>query len=160
MNTDEMRLQRPSLGSGTIKAPSHRRGTLCRFRSINRRVFSTLPPIGVILLADSLSKSTIMIKTMCIAWLLVCSTSLAWAQTPTTKTSTKTTKTGGPPKVSTVPTTSTAKTSSTVAGPTKKNGTPDMRYKSNKDAAKTPTTTHLTKSGQPDKRYKENKTTK
>ena len=50
---------------------------------------------------------------------------------------------------------STAKTSAT-AGPAKKDGTPDMRYKTNKVAAKT-TTTHLKKDGTPDKRYKENK---
>ena len=38
---------------------------------------------------------------------------------------------------------------------TKKDGTPDMRYKANKAAADT--TKHTTKSGTPDKRYKENK---
>jgi hypothetical protein len=43
----------------------------------------------------------------------------------------------------------------TAPGPKKKDGTPDMRYKTNKDAAKT---THLKKDGTPDKRYKENKT--
>ncbi len=32
-----------------------------------------------------------------------------------------------------------------------------MRYKANKDAAKTPPPTHLKKDGTPDKRYKENK---
>jgi hypothetical protein len=40
--------------------------------------------------------------------------------------------------------------------PKKKNGTPDMRYKANKDAAKD-TTKHMKKNGTPDKRYKENK---
>jgi hypothetical protein len=44
----------------------------------------------------------------------------------------------------------------TAAGPTKKDGTPDMRYKANKDAAKTPPQ-HLKKDGTPDMRYKENK---
>jgi hypothetical protein len=39
--------------------------------------------------------------------------------------------------------------------PTKKNGTPDMRYKANKAAADT--TRHMKKNGTPDKRYKENK---
>lgn len=38
---------------------------------------------------------------------------------------------------------------------TKKDGTPDMRYKANKVAADT--TKHMTKKGTPDKRYKENK---
>jgi hypothetical protein len=45
----------------------------------------------------------------------------------------------------------------TTAGPTKKDGTADMRYKANKDAAKTPAV-HTKKDGTPDKRYKENKT--
>ncbi|MBS1599219.1 MAG: hypothetical protein JST75_13425 [Bacteroidetes bacterium] len=41
---------------------------------------------------------------------------------------------------------------------TKKDGTADMRYKENKDAAKTkPATTHVKADGTPDKRYKENK---
>jgi hypothetical protein len=54
--------------------------------------------------------------------------------------------------------TSSAKTATTkpATGPTKKDGTPDMRYKANKEAAKTPTQ-HLKKDGTPDKRYKENK---
>lgn len=38
----------------------------------------------------------------------------------------------------------------------KKDGTPDMRYKENKDAARKETV-HLKKDGTPDKRYKENK---
>lgn len=38
---------------------------------------------------------------------------------------------------------------------TKKDGTPDMRYKSNKATADT--TRHMKKNGTPDKRYKENK---
>ena len=41
------------------------------------------------------------------------------------------------------------------AAPTKKDGTPDMRYKANKAAADT--TKHMKKNGTPDKRYKENK---
>ena len=56
-------------------------------------------------------------------------------------------------------TATTAKTTTTAAGPTKKDGTADMRYKANKDAAKAQTTTtHVKKDGTPDKRYKENKT--
>jgi hypothetical protein len=45
-----------------------------------------------------------------------------------------------------------------TAGPTKKDGSADMRYKANKEAAKAaPTTTHTKKDGTADKRYKENK---
>ena len=40
----------------------------------------------------------------------------------------------------------------------KKDGTPDMRYKENKEAAKKPV--HTKKDGTPDKRYKENKSGK
>ncbi len=47
-----------------------------------------------------------------------------------------------------------ATTTKTAAGPTKKDGTPDMRYKANKEA---PKTTHLKKDGTADKRFKENK---
>ncbi|MDP9041115.1 MAG: hypothetical protein M3N30_03975 [Bacteroidota bacterium] len=47
---------------------------------------------------------------------------------------------------------------SATSAPTKKDGTPDMRYKSNKDAAKKASApTHLKKDGTADKRYKENK---
>lgn len=41
-------------------------------------------------------------------------------------------------------------------GKLKKDGTPDMRYKENKDASKT-AKKHMKKDGTPDKRYKENK---
>ena len=44
----------------------------------------------------------------------------------------------------------------TATGPLKKDGTADMRYKANKDAAKTPSQ-HFKKDGTPDMRYKENK---
>jgi hypothetical protein len=44
----------------------------------------------------------------------------------------------------------------TPAGPKKKDGTADMRYKANKDAAKKPPV-HTKKDGTADKRYKENK---
>jgi hypothetical protein len=54
--------------------------------------------------------------------------------------------------------TTAAKPAASATAPTKKDGTPDMRYKTNKDAAKaTPATTHTKKDGTPDKRYKENK---
>ena len=47
-------------------------------------------------------------------------------------------------------------TTAAKAGPTKKDGTADMRYKANKDAAKTKTV-HTKKDGTADKRFKENK---
>jgi outer membrane receptor for monomeric catechols len=48
----------------------------------------------------------------------------------------------------------------TAAGPVKKDGTADMRFKANKEAAKAPpATTHLKKDGTADKRFKENKKT-
>ncbi len=43
-----------------------------------------------------------------------------------------------------------------AAGPTKKDGTPDMRYKENKEAAK-PAPGPTKKDGTPDMRYKANK---
>ncbi|MBS1949149.1 MAG: hypothetical protein JST47_15420 [Bacteroidetes bacterium] len=44
---------------------------------------------------------------------------------------------------------------------TKKDGTPDKRFKENKEASQAkPAATHLKKDGTPDKRYKENKTKK
>jgi len=53
----------------------------------------------------------------------------------------------------------TAKPATTTTAHTKKDGTADMRYKENKDAAKAkPATTHVKKDGTADKRYKENKT--
>ena len=44
-----------------------------------------------------------------------------------------------------------------AAGPTKKDGTPDMRYKANKDAAKNKPAGPTKKDGTPDMRYKANK---
>jgi hypothetical protein len=49
----------------------------------------------------------------------------------------------------------TTTTKAATAGPTKKDGTPDMRYKANKQAAKP--AGPLKKDGTPDKRYKANK---
>ncbi|MDR3712565.1 MAG: hypothetical protein P4L51_07105 [Puia sp.] len=49
-------------------------------------------------------------------------------------------------------------TTTTTAGPKKKDGTADMRYKANKNAAKPPV--HTKKDGTADKRFKENKTPK
>lgn len=56
-------------------------------------------------------------------------------------------------------TTTATPATTTTAGPKKKDGTADMRYKANKDAAKAqPAPTHVKKDGTADKRYKENKT--
>jgi hypothetical protein len=49
------------------------------------------------------------------------------------------------------------KPATTAPGPTKKDGTPDMRYKTNKDAAKAKPAGPLKKDGTPDMRYKANK---
>jgi hypothetical protein len=83
-------------------------------------------------------------------------TTPAKAKKPATTTTTpKTTTAATAPKTATAVTT--PKTA-TAAGPTKKDGTADMRYKSNKEAAKAPpVTTHTKKDGTADKRYKENK---
>ncbi len=63
------------------------------------------------------------------------------------------------PKAKKPAATATSAKPATTTTPTKKDGTPDMRYKSNKDAAKTApaATVHTKKDGTPDKRYKENK---
>ena len=51
-----------------------------------------------------------------------------------------------------------AKTDAKASGPTKKDGTPDMRYKENKDAKAAEKPAGPTKKdGTPDKRYKANK---
>jgi LAS superfamily LD-carboxypeptidase LdcB len=82
--------------------------------------------------------------------------------TPAQSTPAKTKKPAGT-TTKTATSTSTSATASktattTAAGPTKKDGTADMRYKSNKEAAKpAPATVHTKKDGTPDKRYKENK---
>jgi hypothetical protein len=92
-------------------------------------------------------------KLFLIASLLMTFTGMTFAQTAPKK-PTKSTK------ATTVATTTPAagaKPATAAAGPTKKDGTPDMRYKANKDAAKTPPA-HLKKDGTPDKRFKENKT--
>jgi hypothetical protein len=85
-------------------------------------------------------------KVILIAGMLLALAGSSFAQTTPAKTGDK--KTGAK---------TTAPKTGTTAGPTKKDGTPDMRYKANKDAAKTPPQ-HLKKDGTPDKRYKENKT--
>ncbi|HVU58804.1 MAG TPA: hypothetical protein VHD83_27275 [Puia sp.] len=85
-------------------------------------------------------------KLLLIASLLVTFTGMTFAQTKK-------------PKTNTVAKTTAAKPATAAAGPTKKDGTADMRYKANKDAAAAkPATTHVKKDGTPDKRFKENKT--
>ena len=87
-------------------------------------------------------------KLFLIASLLMTLTGMTFAQTKKPKSDTATKKTVA---TTTKPT--------TTAGPKKKDGTADMRYKANKDAAAAkPATTHVKKDGTPDKRFKENKT--
>ncbi|MCX6264441.1 MAG: hypothetical protein NTZ47_07840 [Bacteroidetes bacterium] len=50
----------------------------------------------------------------------------------------------------------TAKTAKATAGPAKSDGTPDMRFKANKEAPK-PAAGPTKKDGTPDMRYKDNK---
>jgi hypothetical protein len=107
-------------------------------------------------------------KKMFIAFILMTGLNL-YSHAQTTPAQTPPTKAKKPATTTTAPKTTTAatapKTATTTAthktatgGPTKKDGTADMRYKSNKDAAKAPpATTHTKKDGTPDKRYKENK---
>jgi hypothetical protein len=86
-------------------------------------------------------------KIVLIVSLLLAFTGFSFAQT---------TPATGAKKSKTAATATTAKPATTAAGPTKKDGTPDMRYKTNKDAAKAPPA-HLKADGTPDKRFKENK---
>ncbi|HTI09071.1 MAG TPA: hypothetical protein VL832_10955 [Puia sp.] len=102
-------------------------------------------------------------KIVLLASLLLAFTGFSFAQTtpaPPAKAKTaKTTKKPATASATTPAATATPATPAkpaTAAGPTKKDGTPDMRYKANKDAAKTPPQ-HLKADGTPDKRYKENK---
>ena len=81
--------------------------------------------------------------------LLLAFAGFTFAQTPAATTAKK-------PKATKAATTTPAAAATPAAGPKKADGTPDMRYKANKDAAKTPPQ-HLKKDGTPDKRYKENK---
>lgn len=83
---------------------------------------------------------------MLIVNLLLASAGFIFAQAPAAATANKT-------KATTTATKSAA-TTTAAAGPKKADGTPDMRYKANKNAAKTPQ--HLKKDGTPDKRFKEN----
>ncbi len=80
--------------------------------------------------------------------LLLAFAGFTFAQTPAATTAKK-------PKATTTAT-KPAATATPAAGPKKADGTPDMRYKANKDAAKAPSQ-HLKKDGTPDKRFKENK---
>ncbi len=73
-------------------------------------------------------------KLLLIASLMLALTGFSFAQTTT------------PPKT----------TTTTTTGPKKKDGTADMRYKANKDAAKK-LPVHTKKDGTADKRFKENK---
>ena len=88
-------------------------------------------------------------KIICILVSLMVLGTASFAQNNTTKTTAK--KTTG----TTAKTTGTAPAKPAVK--TKKDGTPDKRYKENKTAAKP--AGPLKKDGTPDKRYKSNKTT-
>ncbi len=90
-------------------------------------------------------------KIVIIASLLLAFAGISFAQT--------TPATAKKPKTAKTATAKPAATTTTAAGPAKKDGTPDMRYKANKDAAKTPPA-HLKADGTPDKRFKENKPAK
>ncbi|HEX9512776.1 MAG TPA: hypothetical protein VF939_19930 [Puia sp.] len=95
-------------------------------------------------------------KIVIIASLMLAFAGINFAQTtPATPPAKKAKTTKTTPATATTPAAA-AKPATAAAGPTKKDGTPDMRYKANKDAAKTPPV-HLKKDGTPDKRYKENK---
>ena len=98
-------------------------------------------------------------KIVLIVSLLLAITGFSFAQTAPTGGSTKKTKAKTATSATMAKpatTATTAKPATTAAGPTKKDGTADMRYKANKDAAKAPPA-HLKADGTPDKRYKENK---
>jgi hypothetical protein len=94
-------------------------------------------------------------KIIIITSLLLAFAGISFAQT-TPATTAKKPKTAKTATTKPATTATTAKPATAAAGPTKKDGTPDMRYKANKDAAKTPPA-HLKADGTPDKRYKENK---
>ena len=97
-------------------------------------------------------------KIVLIVSLLLAFTGFSFAQT-TPATGAKKSKTAtAATKARPAGTATTGKSATTAAGPAKKDGTPDMRYKANKDAAKAPPA-HLKADGTPDKRFKENKAT-
>ncbi|HAH23831.1 MAG TPA: hypothetical protein DCL77_08750 [Prolixibacteraceae bacterium] len=90
-------------------------------------------------------------------------TSIAYSQTTTTKQVKK--KTAAKTEVASPDGKQVAnpaeKSGSKSLTATKKDGSPDKRYKSKKDTVKTtaPASSHLKKDGTPDMRYKENKST-
>lgn len=91
---------------------------------------------------------SIMKKFILIVNLLFACMGLTFAQTTPTKTKDAKAK---PATAATAPKTTPA------AGPTKKDGTADMRYKANKDAAKAKPAGPTKKDGTADMRYKANK---
>ena len=110
-------------------------------------------------------------RILLIAGLMLSFAGFSFAQDATSHTTAKKAKDKGTqvaPKTATTPATAAtpakpattataAKPATTGAAPTKKDGTPDMRYKANKEAKPAPATTHVKKDGTPDKRFKENK---
>jgi hypothetical protein len=107
----------------------------------------------------------VMKKFLLVASLLMSFAGFSFAQTAPAKDAKKekTVKATTPAKPATTATAAKPATTTTAAkpaagaAPTKKDGTPDMRYKTNKDAKLAPAATHVKKDGTPDKRFKENK---
>jgi len=94
-------------------------------------------------------------KIILISCLVFGAAGTSFAQQPKTATTDK--KPASSKSATTASSATSAKPTTTSAGPTKANGTPDMRYKTNKEAAKNPQPAHVKKDGTPDMRYKENK---
>ncbi|HSC39309.1 MAG TPA: hypothetical protein VLD19_15605, partial [Chitinophagaceae bacterium] len=87
-------------------------------------------------------------KFLLIASLLVSFAGFSFAQAPAkTDAKTKKEKTVTPTPAKPATAATPAKPATTGAAPTKKDGTPDMRYKANKEAKPAPATTHVKKDG-------------
>jgi len=94
-------------------------------------------------------------KYLLIAGFLLSFAGFSFAQTaPAKKDKAAKPATTAQPATAASPATTTKPTPAPAAGPLKKDGTPDKRYKANKQPEPTQ---HLKKDGTPDKRYKENK---
>jgi hypothetical protein len=110
----------------------------------------------------SSKKTASIMKKLVLAFMATCLLAGAsFAQTPKkkdAKTKAAATATASP-TATPAATAKAAKPAATAVTPTKKDGTADMRYKTNKEAAKTQAPAGPTKKdGTPDKRFKANKT--
>jgi len=118
---------------------------------VNERLSTLISPSYISYSALNIShlkKNAIMKKIVLTLSLLLTLGAISFAQTT-------------PKDKKAVTTTTATKTAATSTTHTKKDGSADMRYKENKDAAKAkPATTHVKADGTPDKRYKENKPAK